>query len=152
MRIVHFTPESMGAIAYPGEGISAFGETKVYQGEVIGEYHGAATAEEIPTWGGVWPLTRVEYRTRVSPGEMLALLGEAYVGIKLAAYPPGGAAPDNTALFFIDSANTPYSADGLIVVNETPVPEAMAYFVFKGYVTQEDADRLMRGVTYEVEV
>ena len=153
MRIVSFVPTATTKIEYPFEGIQSFGKTQMHEGKIVGEYYGAATEEELPTWSGNWPLTKTEYKVALKSGEMMRLLGaSAFAKINAAAYPTNGDPVDEDALFFMESAKYPYSDDGLIVVNISPVTDAMAYFVFKNYMTQEDADRAMQGQPYEVEL
>lgn len=85
-------------------------------------------------------------RYTLNPGEVLMLLGEtAYAAVYNAAYPRDGAPVDPQALFFLESAKHPYSADGLLLVNRPPVTDAMNYFVSVGYITQADADRVTEG-------
>lgn len=85
-------------------------------------------------------------RYSLNPGEVLALLGAtAYAAVYAAAYPRGETPADPQALFFLESAKHPYSANGLLDVNVPPVTDAMAYFVAVGYITQDDADRVTQG-------
>lgn len=153
MRIVYFKPDDIAHIVYPAEGVPAFGPTKVHGDLIVGEYNGHATEEELPNWEGPWPLTETRYRVNLKPGEIMKLLGAGpFAKINTAAYPVDGSPVDENALFFMESAKYPYSDDGLITVNTAPVTEAMTYFVYKEYMTQEDADRVIRGIPYEVEI
>lgn len=152
MRIVSFVSTD-AVILYPFEGIGAFGRTVLYEGQIVGEYFGEASEEDLPTWEGTWPLTRAEYKVSLTSGEVLQLLGAtAYSAIYAVAYPSDGSSADPQALFFLESAKNPYSPDGLLIVNISPVTDAMAYFVYKGYIAQADADRIIQGQPYEVEL
>lgn len=151
MRIVQFTPPPGNAITYPAEGVSAFGRTMLINGVVVGEYNGAATADTLPSYNGTWPPTRTEYKTALSPGAVLVLLGAtAYAALYAAAYPKDATPADPQALFFLESAKNPYSEDGLLLVDRAPVTDAMAYFVSVGYISPGDAARVIAGQPYEV--
>lgn len=145
MRVVQF--ENTGSVvAYPAEGITAFGHTVRVGDIIVGEYNGAAGPETLQPYVGAWPPTAAGYKTELNPGEVLILLGAvAYAAVYAAAYPKDATPVDPQALFFLESAKHPYSANGLITVNEPPVTTALQYFVAMGYITQDDADRVIRG-------
>lgn len=129
--------------------------TYKHPGKVVGtnlviEYTGSI---EHPVYGETWPIPEIlEYRTRLRPGEILALLKDpmnlvkgSYARIYRAAYPHGAAPADDIALEFLEQARMPYSEDGMIDV--TDIAGALAYFQTapQNYIDQADVDRVMQG-------
>lgn len=150
MSILTEIPVADGVPDYSGGGgIAFYSDTfPLPNGNLVGKYRGA---ESLPVYSGSYPPARIEYRTTLNPGAVLALLGAtAYAAIYAAAYPKDETPADPQALFFLESAKNPYSENGLLDVNRPPVTDAMAYFVSVGYITPGDAARVIAGQPYEV--
>lgn len=93
-----------------------------------------------------------KYRTRLKPGEVIALLKDpgsptkgSYAKIYRAAYPHGSAPADDLALEFLEQAKFPYSEDGMIDVAE--IIPGLTYFMSapQNYIDQDDFDRVVQG-------
>ena len=147
MRIVQFN--NLGRIAnYPFEGVSAFGKTKRVGADIIGEYNGTATEGELPNYGGEWPIPAPPvYRTNITEGELVELMGQGpYTRAFVGAYPPGASPSDDTALFFFERAKRPTSDDGCIDVLGADATAAFDHFINKGYMIDNDKIRIQKGI------
>jgi len=100
----------------------------------------------------VMPAPVQRYRTRIRPGEVIALLKDpsspnkgSYAKIFRAAYPHGAAPADDIALEFLEQAKFPYSEDGMIDVAD--IESALDYFLAtpQNYIDQSDHDRVTQG-------
>ena len=127
-------------------------DTSLFRGATI--IHGTTV---IANYFGEWPSSIPEleayspsatYRTRVRPGEMIALIGKpGYPLIHRAAYPPGAAPGDDDALMFMEQARFPTSGDGFIELTDQLVTDALDYFITKNYIDEADKTRVLQGVS-----
>lgn len=74
MRIVAFNYPG-GVVVYPFEGIEAFKNTEVIDGQVIGEYHGDASEEDLANFDGEWPPATTKPPGKLSKVEFIKFLG-----------------------------------------------------------------------------
>ena len=147
MRIVQFN--NLGRIAnYPFEGVSAFGKTKRVGADIIGEYNGTATEGELPNYGGEWPIPAPPvYRTHITEGELIELMGEGpYTKAFRGAFPQGAAPADDVSLFFFERTRRPARNDGLVDVLSAESTAAFEHFIDKGYMLDADKIRIQQGI------
>jgi len=146
-----FVAHTSGQVKYKGEARANFKNmSNVEGGFRVREYEGGSGT-------AVWPdfveaVPDPVHRTRLRPGEVLALLKDpsspakgSYAKIYRAAYPQGNKDEDNIALEFLEQAKHPYSLDGMIDVAD--LQPALVYFMGapRNYLDQDDFDRVMRG-------
>ena len=112
----------------------------------VGEYYGDDLS--IDDYLGAWPVPPTPvYRTHITEGELIELMGEGpYTKAFRGAYPPGASPADNTALFFFERAKQPTSEDGLIDVLGDEATDAFDHFITKNYMINDDKIRIQQGV------
>ena len=112
----------------------------------VGEYYGDGLS--IDDYLGEWPVPPAPvYRTNITEGELVELMGQGpYTRAFVGAYPPGASPSDDTALFFFERAKRPTSDDGCIDVLGADATAAFDHFINKGYMIDNDKIRIQKGI------
>ena len=143
MRNVQFPVvlNPQGGILYPDD-INLFGRTDLINGVIYGQYFGTDTNIQDGQ-----PPEILNYRTHVTQGELIILLGDqVYAKIFRAAYPQGNKPEDDIALYFFARAENPTSDDWLIDVMDQIMSDALDYFIVQNYMGGDDKIRVQQGV------
>ena len=111
MRIVEFPYSGTGEPNWPAEGESAFSNAKSLGDKIVGEYSGAD--ETLTDYAGNKYMGR-QYRTHITEGELIELMGEGpYTKAFRGAFPQGAAPADDVSLFFFERTRRPARNDAL---------------------------------------
>ncbi len=95
-------------------------------------------------YSGVAP---VNYRTRITNGELIFLMEKlAFSKVFRAAYPQGNKPEDDEALYFFERGKYPIDSDGLIDVTSSTMTAALDYFIVSNYMTAADKTRIQQGM------
>jgi len=144
MRIVEFPYSGTGEPSWPAEGQGAFDNAKSLGNKIVGEYTGADNT--LTDYAGNRYKGR-PYRTSITEGELIELMGKGpYTKAFRAAFPQGAAPADDTSLFFLERARRPARDDGLVDVLSAESTAAFEHFVSKGYMLDADQLRIQQGI------
>ena len=144
MRIVEFPYSGTGEPNWPAEGESAFSNAKSLGDKIVGEYSGAD--ETLTDYAGNKYMGR-QYRTHITEGELIELMGEGpYTKAFRGAFPQGAAPADDTSLFFFERTRRPARDDGLVDVLSAESTAAFEHFIDKGYMIDSDKIRIQQGI------
>jgi hypothetical protein len=135
MRIVHFTSDRV--TVYPFEGASSFGKTYRIGNEVVGEYTGNATSEQLPDYKGKWPIPPArEFQTVMDAQRFLQQLTREEL-IRL--YKSTDPLVQDTVILF-------QMRNGEVNVESQIFADVVVAAVADGLLTQGRADELSKGI------